>query len=154
MRGKECEIITFDMRVIGIDVGARRIGLAISDATGTLARPLETIAAGDDREAADRVASRIADLEREDDGVGAVVVGMPRKLDGSPTDATARVSAFVEALRARTRLPIEMEDERLTSVEAERRLASRERDWKKRKEQIDAVAAAIILQDYLDRGGR
>src|SRR5262249_54929611 len=62
MRVKECEIITFDMRVIGIDVGARRIGLAISDATRTLARPLETIAVDDDRDALDRVAARIAEL--------------------------------------------------------------------------------------------
>src|SRR5262249_42654655 len=151
MRVKECEIITFDMRVIGIDVGARRIGLAISDATRTLARPLETIAVDDDRDALDRVAARIAELALDEDGVGAIVVGMPRRLDGSPSDATARVAAFVAALRARIELPIATEDERLTSVEAESRLASRERDWKKRKEKIDAAAAAIILQDYLDR---
>ena len=139
------------MRVLGVDVGARRVGLAISDATRTLARPLETIAVASDRDAVDRVAARITALASEDDGVETVVVGLPRRLDGTPTDATPRVAAFVAALRARITVPIVTEDERLTSVEAERRLAARDRDWKTRKQKIDAVAAAIFLQDYLDR---
>ena len=139
------------MRVLGVDVGARRVGLAISDATRTLARPLETIAVASDRDAVDRIAARITALASEDDGVGTVVVGLPRRLDGTPTDATPRVAAFVAALRARITVPIVTEDERLTSVEAERRLSARDRDWKTRKQKIDAVAAAIFLQDYLDR---
>jgi len=139
------------MRVLGIDVGARRVGLAISDASGTLARPLDTIAVSDPDEAVARVVARIAELAAEDGGVGAIVVGVPRRLDGRESEATMMARAFVEALRARTPLPIATEDERLTSVEAERRLAVRERDWKKRKQQIDAAAAAIVLQDYLDR---
>ena len=143
------------MRVVGLDVGARRIGVAISDATRTLARPLETIvvrnAATDGDEAVARVAARIAELAAEDDGVATIVVGLPRRLDGTETEMTRRVAAFVEALRARTPLAIVTEDERLTSVEAESRLAARERDWKKRKEKLDAAAAAIVLQDYLDR---
>ena len=139
------------MRVLGVDVGARRVGLAISDATRTLARPLETIAVASDRDAVDRIAARITALASEDDGVEMVVVGLPRRLDGTPTDATPRVAAFVAALRARITVPIVTEDERLTSVEAERRLSARDRDWKTRKQKIDAVAAAIFLQDYLDR---
>ena len=139
------------MRVLGVDVGARRVGLAISDATRTLARPLETIAVASDRDAVDRIAARITALASEDDGVETVVVGLPRRLDGTPTDATPRVAAFVAALRARITVPIVTEDERLTSVEAEHRLAARDRDWKTRKQKIDAVAAAIFLQDYLDR---
>jgi len=139
------------MRVVGVDVGARRIGLAISDATRTLARPLETIAVTTAADAVARVAARIAELAAEDDGVAAIVVGLPRRLDGAETDMTRAAAAFVTALGARTPLPIVTEDERLTSVEAERRLAARERDWKKRKEKIDAAAAAIVLQDYLDR---
>ena len=139
------------MRVLGVDVGARRVGLAISDATRTLARPLETIAVASDRDAVDRVVARITALASEDDGVETVVVGLPRRLDGTPTDATPRVAAFVAALRARITVPIVTEDERLTSVEAERRLSARDRDWKTRKQKIDAVAAAIFLQDYLDR---
>jgi len=140
-------------RVLAVDVGARRVGLAISDASGTLARPLETIAVASAADAVDRVARRIDDLVREDDGLAAIVVGMPAALDGTATPESARVSAFIAALSKRTPLAIATEDERLTSREAERRLAARERDWKKRKRQLDAAAAAIFLQDYLDRRG-
>jgi putative pre-16S rRNA nuclease len=139
------------MRVLGIDVGVRRIGIAISDATRTLARPLETIAVANRDDAVARVAARLVELASEEDGLATIVVGMPRRLDGSDSDMTKLATAFVESLRARTSLPIVIEDERLTSVEAESRLAARERDWKKRKQKIDAAAAAIVLQDYLDR---
>ena len=134
-----------------MDVGARRVGLAISDASRTLARPLETIAVTGEANAVDRVARRIAELDREDEGIAAVVVGMPSSLDGTPTPQTAQVLAFITLLRTRTAVPIATEDERLTSREAESRLARREKDWRKRKAQIDAVAASVFLQDYLDR---
>ena len=140
-------------RILAVDVGARRVGLAISDASATLARPLETIAVASDAEAVDRVANRITALAREDDGLAAIVVGLPVRLDGSASDESSRVRAFIGALSRRTTLPIDVEDERLTSREAERRLAVSERDWRKRKQKLDAAAAAIILQDYLDRGG-
>src|SRR6266851_87126 len=141
-------------RVLAVDVGARRVGLAISDASGTLARPLETIAVTSDADAVDRVAQRIDELAREDDGLAAIVVGMPAALDGTATPESARASAFIAALSKRTPLAIATEDERLTSREAESRLAVRERDWRRRKRQLDAAAAAIILQDYLDRTDR
>lgn len=139
-------------RVLGIDLGARRVGLAISDASGTLARPLETLVVSSEADAVDRVSQFIDALAREDDGLAAIVVGMPAALDGTKTPESARVAAFVAALAKRTPLPIAVEDERLTSVEAESRLAIQERDWKKRKDKLDAAAAAIILQDYLDSG--
>jgi len=139
------------MRVVGVDIGTRRIGLAISDATRTLARPLEAIAVSDPRDAVVRVAARLAELAAEDDGVSAVVVGVPRRLDGTESEMTKTARAFVDALRTCTSIPIDTADERLTSVEAESHLALRERDWKKRKKQLDAAAAAIVLQDYLDR---
>jgi putative holliday junction resolvase len=139
------------MRALGIDVGQRRIGLAISDATRTLARPLETIAVKDAREAIELVGRAIDRLASEDDGLETIVVGMPARLDGTPTTTTAQVEAFVAALKARTAIAVVTEGERLTSREAESRLARRERDWRKRKTIIDAAAAAIILQDYLDR---
>jgi len=139
-------------RILAIDVGARRIGLAISDVTATLARPLYTIAVGGAGEAVDRVAERVRDLAAEDDGLAAIVVGLPVHLDGTPSSESARVRAFIASLAERTPLPIAVEDERLTSRESESRLAERERDWRKRKEKLDAAAAAIILQDYLDRG--
>jgi putative Holliday junction resolvase len=138
-------------RILAVDVGARRVGLAISDASRTLARPLETIAVTNEANAVDRVARRIAELDREDEGIAAVVVGMPSSLDGTPTPQTAQVLAFITRLRTRTAVPIATEDERLTSREAESRLARREKDWRKRKAQIDAVAASVFLQDYLDR---
>lgn len=138
-------------RILAVDLGARRVGLAISDASRTLARPLETIAVTSEADAVERVARRIEQLHREDEGIAAIVVGMPSSLDGAPTPQTASVQAFIARLRTRTPLPIATEDERLTSREAERRLAVREKDWRKRKLQIDAVAASVFLQDYLDR---
>jgi putative Holliday junction resolvase len=138
-------------RILAVDVGARRVGLAISDASRTLARPLETITVTSEADAVDRVARRIEQLDGEDVGVATIVVGLPSRLDGTPTPQTARVIAFIALLKTRTTLPIATEDERLTSREAESRLALRERDWRKRKVQLDAVSAAIFLQDYLDR---
>jgi putative holliday junction resolvase len=138
------------MRMLGLDVGRRRVGVAITDPSGMLARPLSTlVVSGDD--AASRVAREIVRLRDEDDGLARIVVGLPRHLDGTPSDQTAAVEQFIAELRALTDIPIVTEDERLSSREAESRLALRERDWKKRKAQLDAVAAAVILQDYLDR---
>jgi putative Holliday junction resolvase len=139
------------VRVLGIDLGLRRVGLAISDTTRTLARPLMTITVTGEADALDRVADTIERLSAEEDGLAAVVVGVPTRLDGSATVATRRAGAFVDALRRRTALPIATEDERLSSREAESRLALRERDWRKRKKKLDATAAAVVLQDYLDR---
>jgi putative holliday junction resolvase len=139
------------MRVLGVDVGERRVGVAISDRSRTLARPLTTLTVEREADAVDRVADMIARLRDEEDGLDMVVVGMPVQLDGSGNHATARAVAFIEALRARVPVVILTEDERLTSREAESRLAVQERDWRKRKEKLDAAAAAIILQDYLDR---
>jgi putative Holliday junction resolvase len=140
-------------RLLGVDLGQRRIGLAVSDPSGTLARPLATLtlAGGGTDEAAARVAAEIDRLASEADGLGRVVVGLPTRLDGTPNEQTPRVAAFIAALQARTPIPVVQEDERLTSREAEQRLALRERDWRKRKARLDAAAAALILQDYLDR---
>ncbi len=142
-------------RVLGIDVGARRIGLAISDPSRTLARPLSTLAVSGLDDAVVRVAREIErlteELAKDDDRLAVIVIGAPARLDGSPSEQTPKVDAFVVALGARTTLPIVREDERLTSREAESRLASRERDWRRRKARLDAAAAAVILQDYLDR---
>lgn len=139
------------MRVLGIDVGERRVGLAISDRSRTLARPLTTLSVATAAEAVDRVAETIARLREEDDGLDMVVVGLPVRLDGTENSGTARAVAFIDALRSRVPVVILTEDERLTSREAESRLAVWERDWRERKSKLDAAAAAIILQDYLDR---
>lgn len=134
-------------RVLAIDVGGKRTGLAISDATRTLARPLDVIHSANPLEP---LLARIAVLREEDDGLAAIVVGLPKRLDGSPNEQTSRVEALATRLRARLDMPVLLQDERLTSVEAESRLAVREKDWKRRKAKLDAAAAAIILQEYLD----
>ncbi len=137
------------MRVLGIDLGERRVGLAISDPSGVIARPLMVLEArGEQR--LHEVVRAVRRLASEEDGLREVVLGLPRHLDGTPHEQTARVLEFAEALRARIAQPVVLRDERLTSVEAESRLALRDRDWRSRKKKLDAAAAAIILQEYLD----
>ncbi|MBP1604824.1 MAG: yrrK [Acidobacteria bacterium] len=136
------------MRVIAFDVGARRTGVALSDASGTLASPLTRLDGADVVEQAVALVTRFA---ADEDGLDAVVVGVPRGLDGRPTDVTARASAFAAALRQRVSVDVIEQDERLTSIEAESRLASLEKDWRRRKGRLDAAAAAVILQEFLDQ---
>lgn len=144
-------IILTACEVLGIDYGARRIGLALSDATATLASPWRLVQRPPSEAETLRVMiEEIRVLASEDDGLEAVVVGWPRRLNGAPTDHTPIVEAFANALKARLDVPVILQDERLSSHEAESRLATRESDWRKRKAKLDAAAAAIILQDYLD----
>ena len=139
------------MRIVGLDVGERRIGVAVSDVTRTLARPLGVLRpAGLDVDAVRLSADEIGRLAGEEDGVASIVVGLPRRLDGTPNDMTRRVEQFARQLEVRTALPVTLQDERLSSREAESRLALREKDWRVRKQRLDAAAAAVILQDYLD----
>lgn len=142
------------MRTLGIDVGERRVGLALSDPSDTLATPLRALqsSGGGARRLAALIAREVDRLAAEEEGLGRIVVGLPVGLDGRPHAQTARVTTFVEALRRRTGVPIALQDERLTSREAERRLALREPDWRRRKRRLDAAAAAVMLQDYLDDG--
>jgi putative Holliday junction resolvase len=138
------------MRVLGIDYGERRIGLALSDATGLLASPWKKIPnEADLAAAAKRLAAEVRTLQSAD-GLDAIVIGLPRRLNGEPTEKTARVRKLAEMLAAVVTVPISLQDERLTSHEADALLAARERDWRKRKDQLDAMAAALILQDFLD----
>lgn len=146
------------MRALGVDYGQRRIGLALSDATGMLARPWKTIArVGNASQVAQAIAGEIASLSRDEEPVGVVVIGYPRRLNGQPNEQTAKVEQVAGHLRRLVSMPLVLQDERLSSREAEDLLAQREADWRRRKAQLDAMAAAIILQDYLDsqpRGGR
>ena len=143
------------MRVLGIDYGARRIGLALSDATATLASPWRLLhRPPSEAETVRIMITEIAVLAKDDDGLEAVVIGWPRRLDGSPTHQTLIVETFARALETQIGVPVVLQDERLSSREAESRLAAREADWRKRKAKLDAVAAAIILQDYLDGRAR
>jgi putative Holliday junction resolvase len=142
------------VRVLGIDYGQRRIGLALSDATGLLARPWKTLVLqGGAARAADAIAAEINRLQAEDEGLAAVVLGWPRRLSGEPNEQTAKVEKLANSLRGRLSIPLVLQDERLSSREAEQVLAQRIKDWRKRKALLDAAAAAVILQDYLDTAG-
>jgi putative Holliday junction resolvase len=136
---------------VAIDFGKRRVGLAISDPSRTIARPLETIDVAAGADALERVIRRLDELASDEDGLSTIVVGLPTRLDGARSDATADVEQFIGRLRQRTSVPIVTEGERLSSHEAESRLAVNEPDWRKRKKLLDAAAAAVFLQDYLDR---
>jgi putative pre-16S rRNA nuclease len=147
------------MRLLGVDFGQRRLGLALSDATATLARPWRTVPAGATPVAsAAAVAELIATLREKDDAeagdIGEIVVGLPKRLNGEDTDQTQPARDFTRALGDASGLPVHLQDERLSSHEADRLLAERERDWRRRKAQLDAAAAAIVLQDFLDARAR
>jgi putative Holliday junction resolvase len=136
------------MRVLGIDFGERRIGLALSDPSGTLASPLPTLK----RRAGKR--PPLAALEEiiREKGVEAIVFGLPLTLEGSDSDWTRAVRKVARSLGERTGLPVHFVDERLTSVRAERAVRSLGLPKKKReeKERVDAAAAVLILQAWLD----
>jgi putative Holliday junction resolvase len=133
-------------RYLGLDVGEKRIGVALSDETATLATALTTLS----RAGARRDVAAVAALARRHE-VMAVVVGLPLNMDGSRGPQAEKMLAFVEALRRRLDVPVLPRDERLTTVEAEERLREVGLDWKERKRVIDQTAAAVILQEYLDQ---
>lgn len=137
--------------MLGIDYGARRIGLALSDATATLASPWRLMERPlSEPETLTLLVREIEELIKSDDGLEAVVLGWPRRLDGGATHQTAHVEALARALKDRVPVRVILQDERLTSHEADSRLATRERDWRRRKQKLDAASAAVVLQDYLD----
>lgn len=144
-------IMSDRMRVLGIDYGLRRIGLALSDPTGLLASPWKTVArTGNVEQVARALAAEVGALRAEADGLSAVVLGWPRRLSGEAHDQTQVVESLADHLRRELDIPVVLQDERLSSREAESLLAAREPDWRKRKLVLDAMAAAVILQDYLD----
>ena len=132
-------------RVLGLDLGQARIGVAISDPDRRLAVPLGTIHTG-----APSDVQAIAALVR-DQGVTAIVVGHPVSLSGAPREAADHAERFADALGGFLRLPVELQDERLTTVEAERGLAAAGIRGRRRREVVDQQAAVIILQAWLDR---
>jgi putative Holliday junction resolvase len=133
------------MRVLGLDVGDRRIGVALSDETGVLASPVATL----ERVGPRKDLKAIAALVRQHD-VGAIVMGLPRHLDGRIGLQAVKVQQFAAALGPVVRVPIHFQDEGLTTVEAEQILIERDVSRQRRKGLVDQVAAVLILQDYLD----
>lgn len=136
-------------RALGIDYGAKRVGLAVSDPTGTIARPLPTLRRRPDKRPPYR---RVMEVAREHD-VGAVVVGLPLTPSGEESAWTREVREFGDELGKRLGVPVHYVDERMTSVRAERAVRSVGLPRRKReeKERVDAAAAQLILQAWLDR---
>ena len=130
-------------RILGLDFGRARIGVAISDELQMLAHPLETIPANEEP------ASRVAEIVREKQ-VDHVVAGIPRQMNGQIGTAATEVLEFVETLRAILPCPVVTWDERLTTVAANRALRDAGKKTRHTRDYVDQVAAQIILQSYLD----
>ena len=134
------------MRALGIDLGSKRIGVALSDSAGSVATPYEVVARSGDRQRDHR---HIADLAAEA-GAVCLVVGLPLSLDGSDGPAATAARAEAEELAAATGLPVELWDERLTTVTADRDLRALDLRAPARRRVVDKVAAAVLLQAWLD----
>ncbi|HSV63505.1 MAG TPA: Holliday junction resolvase RuvX [Chthoniobacterales bacterium] len=132
-------------RILGIDLGRVRIGVAVSDELGLLAHPLETIPAGND------AARRIAELVREKNAER-VVIGLPRHMNGSVGEGAADALAFAKKLQTILPCDVMMWDERLTTMAANRALRDSGRKARNSRQILDQVAAQMILQGYLDSG--
>ncbi|MBW8764891.1 MAG: Holliday junction resolvase RuvX [Geodermatophilales bacterium] len=133
-------------RVLGVDVGTARVGLALSDPTGTLASPLETLRRAKDESDLDRLAALVEEHE-----VSEVVVGEPRHLSGASGASAADADAYSEALAGRIAdVPVFRIDERLSTVTAASHLREGGIDSRKQRPVIDQAAAVVILQQYLD----
>ncbi len=133
-------------RILGLDVGARRIGIAVSDPLGITAQGLETLQRKNKR-------SDLAALERviREFGVKEIVVGLPLRMSGLEGRQAEKMQIFAEDLRKRFRLPVHMWDERLTSAEANRLLRETELSIEKRGKAVDRMAAVLILQGWMER---
>ena len=133
------------MRALGIDFGLKRVGLAVSDSTGTLASPYKTIV----RTTRDRLFDELLQI-MEKESIEAVVVGLPLSLEGKDTLTTRQARNFAQSLGRRTALPIHLMDERLSSAEAEHELNDADLRGAKRKTALDSQAAVVILRSWLD----
>lgn len=135
-----------DLRILAIDPGSKRVGVALSDPTATIAQALTTMPA----EPAATLPSRIARIARENDAAR-IVVGLPKRLDGSRGPEAKAAQHLADAIRTESGLPVEMVDERLTTVAAERSLIESGMRRDKRRLSVDRVAATLMLQAHLDR---
>jgi len=133
------------MRILALDHGTKRIGVAVSDETKTIAQPLEFIPAEPFADFLARLKKIL--LEKE---IDLVLIGLPRNMDGSHGPAAQKVEMFVGVLKTAITIPIKMWDERLTSSQANKILIQAKVRRDKRKEKVDKMATAILLQSYLD----
>jgi putative Holliday junction resolvase len=130
---------------MAVDPGSKRVGLAVSDPTGTIASALATIPA----EPADSLVSRLAEIAKSHEAQR-IVVGLPLRLDGTHGPEAAAARRLAHGLRQASRLPVELVDERLTTVAAERSLIAGGVRREKRRLSVDRVAATMLLQGHLD----
>jgi putative holliday junction resolvase len=136
------------MRAVGLDLGTRRIGVALSNSAGTVATPYDVLTRSDDRvDDHGRIAAIV-----DEAGAGVVVVGLPLSLDGSVGPAARDVLDEADELRARLPVAVITWDERLSTVEAQRRLRTAGVKGRKGRRVVDQVAATVILQSWLDAG--
>lgn len=133
------------MKAMGIDFGLKRIGVAFSDETKFLATPYEVYVRQNDTQDIQHFVDLI-----EKNKVDEIVCGLPMNMQGNEQEIAELTRSFMDELQAKVAVKISFVDERLSSVLAEDVLKQSEKDWKKRKQKLDAVAASIILQDYLD----
>jgi putative Holliday junction resolvase len=133
------------MRILAIDYGSTRIGLALSDPTGTLARPLPFVPAKADA----KLARELAELANKNE-VHLILLGLPRNMDGSSGEAADTVQAFAAVLGQATPVRVQLIDERLSTVQASRQLQEAGRNARKQRGLIDSEAACVLLQGYLD----
>jgi putative holliday junction resolvase len=135
------------MRILALDPGSKRIGVAVSDETKTIAQPLEWIPAEPFAGFLARLNQLI--IEKE---IDLVLIGLPRNMDGSYGPAAQKAEAFAAVLRNAILVPIKMRDERLTTLQANKILIQGKVRRDKRKDKVDKMAAALLLQSYLDAG--
>jgi putative Holliday junction resolvase len=133
------------MRSLGLDIGDKRIGVALSDPGGILASPLTIINCIDEAADVEAITSIISQQQ-----VKQIVVGLPRSMDGSIGKQAQKVEAFVRKLSSHTEIPVEFRDERLSTVSAKRLMRAVNTKKTRGKTRHDAIAAAIILQGYLE----
>lgn len=133
------------MRIMGLDIGTKNIGVAVSDESGTIAQGRECVLRTTDEKAVDRIKEMAKEY-----GVSEIVVGYPLNMDGSAGERAKDSECFAALLRGRTACRIELWDERLSTKEAESIMIAGDVSRKKRKRSVDKLAAQLILQSYLD----
>lgn len=134
------------MKILGIDMGEKRIGLAISDPLGYTAQGIKTIQVNSPEEICDKII-----LVIKENNIDFLVFGLPKNMNGSLGPQAKKVQEYAEKIKSLSGLPVDFEDERLSTASAEQVLLMADQSRSKRKKVIDKLAAVIILQSYLDR---
>lgn len=137
------------MRILGLDIGSKRIGVAVSDELGLTAQPLETLVSKGTEADLERIATLVDRFQAEE-----IVIGIPLNMNGTEGPEAKKVRAIAERIAQKVQIPVREWDERLSTVAAERTLLEADVSRSKRRKVIDKLAAVIILQGYLDGRGR